>query len=938
MHHLVLLVFIIINFIFIFMVSAGTLNIRVGMILDMDSSVGKTSRLCIKMAIDDFYRTPHNYTTKIIPYFRDSKSDTLQAASAAIHLLKDVQVMAIIGPHRSSQADFVVDIGNKSKVPILSLATSTSISPNQNPYFIRVSHNSSSQARPIAAIIDHFRWREVVFVNEQSDFGRDLIPYLSEALLNIGARITYRAVISPSPSEAEISEELLKLQANQTRVFVVHLLPKSASLFFKKANEMGMMQKGYAWIITDVLTSLLHTLDVSSMQGVVGVKPYLPRSIELNKFEKRWRRRYQSENPNPELDMYGIWSYDATYALATALERVGSDIAPTFDRKSNPVTDLDAIGTSKLGPKLLSEVGKTRLNGLSGNFSVVDGQLQPLDYQIVNIIEEEEEKIVGFWTWHHGISKDVRDIKWPGNSYITPQGWEIPAASKNKLRVGFPSKGGFTQFINSTTDRNTGKIKPTGFCVDVFEAVLEVLQRPASTYQYIPFPITDGVNSRTYNDLVYEIFLKVVYHALSAKNYDMVIGDVTIRANRSNYVDFTLPYTESGVSMIVPIKVDDRKNAWVFMKPLEKGLWLTTFAFFIYTGVVVWILEHRVNKEFRGQPYKQVGMIFWFSFSTLVFAHKEKVISNLSRFVVIVWIFVVLVLQSSYIAGLTSMLTVQQLQPDFTDIHDLLRRGDSVGYKDGSFVAQMLKDMGFKDGNLRNYTSLEGYDEALSKGSKYGGVSAIFDELPYVNLFVAKYCTKYMMVGPTYKTAGFGFALPLGSPLVPLVSRAVLKVREKTLSNISDTWFNQDNCTAQNGAVVTSGRLSLDSFKGLFLIAGLSSTSALIISILRFLYENKGMLASEGSILQKMYAIIRTFDEEKDQSSDKESKKTRDSLEGPGTAAATDDDDDYYFSVTEDDITSNAPSPENFISHEAGVISHDEAGIPAPDIIETTER
>ena len=108
---------------------------------------------------------------------------------------------------------------------------------------------------------------------------------------------------------------------------------------------------------------------------------------------------------------------------------------------------------------------------------------------------------------------------------------------------------------------------------------------------------------------------------------------------------------------------------------------------------------------------------------------------------------------------------------------------------------------------------------------------------------------------------------------------------------------------------MTSGRLSLDSFKGLFLIAGLSSTSALMISILRFLYENKGILASEGSILQKIYAIVRTFDEEKDQSSDKESKKTNDSLDGPGTAAATEDDDD--FSVIEDDITSNTPSPEN---------------------------
>ncbi|XP_040364690.1 glutamate receptor 2.9-like [Rosa chinensis] len=60
----------------------------------------------------------------------------------------------------------------------------------------------------------------------------------------------------------------------------------------------------------------------------------------------------------------------------------------------------------------------------------------------------------------------------------------------------------------------------------------------------------------TYNDLVYQVFLG---------NYDAAVGDITIRANRSLYVDFTLPYTESGISMIVPIKdKNDAKNTWVF--------------------------------------------------------------------------------------------------------------------------------------------------------------------------------------------------------------------------------------------------------------------------------------------------------------------------------------------------------------------------------------
>ncbi|GJX11574.1 glutamate receptor 2.7-like protein [Tanacetum coccineum] len=707
----------------------GTLkNINIGVILDMESTVGKTSKICIEMALQDFYQKNNNYTTRLVPNFRDSKDDRVQAAAAAIQLLKDVKVMAIIGPQRSSQADFVVDIGNKTHVPILSMATTPSLAPIENPYFIRVSQNSSSQAQPIAALIKNFTWREVVFIYQDGDFGSGFIPYLSEALLNVGVHIKHRIVISPFASDGVISEELHNLKTNQTRVFVVHLLPKLGSRFFKKVNQEGMMQKGYAWIITDVLTY------------------------------------------------------------------------------------LDAIGTSNLGSRLLSEIQKTRLKGLSGDFFIVDGQLQSSDYQLVNLIGDEEIQ-VGLWNPSKGYKNRIEGIIWPNGTNQVPKGWEIPATKEQKLRIGFPSKGGFVDFIQKGKNETS---KPTGFCVDVFDAVMKRV-KDAPPYDYYPSGNLSGEGSGSYDDLVYGIV---------KEEYDVVVGDVTIRANRSKYVDFTLPYTESGISMIVPIKVDDRKNAWIFMRPLEKKLWWTTFAFFIYTGVVVWVLEHRVNKEFRGRPYKQVGMMFWFSFSTLVFAHKEKMISNLSRFVVIVWICVVFVLQSSYVASLTSMLTLQQLQPDFTDIYDLMRQGDNVGYKDGSFVKEMLEGMGFNNSKLKNYSSLEDYDAALSNGTKNGGVSAIFDELPYVKLFMAKYCNKYIMVGPTYKTAGFGFAFPKGSPL--------------------------------------SGTLSLDSFRGLFLIAGLSSTSALIISIFTFLYENREVLLSEASFQEKLSAIAKTFDEEKD--------------------------------------------------------------------------
>ncbi|KAK1419012.1 hypothetical protein QVD17_28168 [Tagetes erecta] len=839
LHGMLLLLIINLNF----TANATSKEIGIGVILDMDSSVGNMSTICIEMALQDFYQT-HNYTTKIVPHFRDSKHDRVKAASAAIQLIKDVKVVAIIGPQMPSHAKFIVDIGNKARVPILSPATAPFIFPKENPYFIRVSHTSSSQAQPISALVNSFHWREVVFVYQDGDLGTGLIPSLSEALLKVGVHIKHPTIISRFASDDTISHELYNLKTNQTRVFVVHLMPELASRFFKKAKEAGMMQEGYAWIITDVVTNLMHTIDLDSMQGVVGVKPYIPITKDLKKLEERFKRN----NPTQVINVYGLWLYDTTYALAMALERVADATSFQHQHQQQPLTDLDAIVTSKLGPRLLSEINKTKLKGLSGNFSLVDGQLQiGQGYEIVNIVGQEDKSIC-LWTLSANYNKisNKEAIIWPGGNNHFPRGWEIPATKESTLIVGYPEIGGSPEFIQ-TDPNNMSAGEPTGFCVDVFKAVMEEVPLPyPPSYEYIPIPITKSQTSEIYNKELVDRFFK---------KYDMVIGDVTIRADRFNYVDFTLPYTESGVSMIVPIKKDDTKNVWIFMRPLEKQLWLTTCVFFIYTGVAVWVLEHRVNKEFRGRPYQQVGMIFWFSLSTLVFAHKEKMISNLSRFVVTVWIFVVLVLQTSYIASLTSMLTVQQLQPAFTNIHDLMIQGDKVGYREGSFVEQMLKDMGFKDAKLKGYNSLEMCDHALSNGS----VSAILDEIPYLKLFLANHCNKYMMVGPTYKSAGFGFVFPKGSPLLPLVSTALLQVTESKLNNITEKWFgHKANCSEQDTGS-PSGRLSLDSFWGLFLIAGASATSALIIYLLMFLYENKYVLLSDASVGQKLSAFARTF-------------------------------------------------------------------------------
>lgn len=128
--------------------------------------------------------------------------------------------------------------------------------------------------------------------------------------------------------------------------------------------------------------------------------------------------------------------------------------------------------------------------------------------------------------------------------------------------------------------------------------------------------------------------------------------------------------------------------------------------------------------------------------------------SNLARFVVVIWFFVMFILTQSYTASLTSWLTVQQLQPR-TDINQIIKEGWRVGYQDGSYVLHTLQVLGIKD--LVAYTSFDHLQELFTKGCYNGGIDAVIDEIPYMKLFLSRFHDDYIMADSLFKSNGFGF-------------------------------------------------------------------------------------------------------------------------------------------------------------------------------------
>jgi ionotropic glutamate receptor len=120
-------------------------------------------------------------------------------------------------------------------------------------------------------------------------------------------------------------------------------------------------------------------------------------------------------------------------------------------------------------------------------------------------------------------------------------------------------------------------------------------------------------------------------------------------------------------------------------------------------------------------------------------------------------LFVVLIINSSYTASLTSILTVQQLDTGITGLDSLISSSLPIGYQNGKFTKKyLILELNIPESRLVALNTIQDYADALNRGPKNGGVAAIVDEKPYIDIFLSHYCN-FRIVGQQFTREGWGF-------------------------------------------------------------------------------------------------------------------------------------------------------------------------------------
>ncbi|KAG8377248.1 hypothetical protein BUALT_Bualt08G0008500 [Buddleja alternifolia] len=860
--------------------------VNVGAIFTLDSTIGRVAKIAIEEAVKDVNSDSSVLRgTKLNVIIKDSNCSGFLGMVEALRFM-ETDVVAVIGPQSSVVAHTILHVANELKTPFLSFAaTDPTLSSLQFPYFIRTTQSDLHQMTAVAEIVDHYGWKEVIMIFLDDDYGRNGLAALDDALAAKRCRVSYKAGISPGDvSRSDIMDLLVKVALMESRVVVLHAYPGVGFTVFQVAHYLGMMEDGYVWIATDWLSSALDSSSplrsqtlTDTMQGVLVLRQHTPDSERKRNFSLRWNNLMGG---SLGLSSYGFYAYDTVWLLAHAIDSFfnqGGVISFSNDSRLNSLQEsklnLEALVIFDGGHLLVKNILKSDFVGLTGpvKFSPDKSLVYP-SYEIINIIGTGLHR-VGYWSNYSGLStvppealysrppnrssanQQLNSVVWPGESIRTPRGWVFPNNGK-LLRIGVPRRVSYREFVSQVQGTNTSK----GFSIDVFTAAVNLLPY-AVPYQFIPYG--NGLENPSYDKLV---------DLITTGFFDGVVGDIAIVTNRTKVVDFTQPYAASGLVVVAPVRKLNT-GAWAFLRPFSRQMWGVSAAFFLFIGIVVWILEHRTNDEFRGPPKQQLITILWFSLSTLFFAHKENTVSTLGRLVLIIWLFVVLIINSSYTASLTSILTVQQLYSPIKGIETLKNGDEPIGYQTGSFAEHYLTEgIGIPKSRLRALGSPEDYAKALQQGPKKGGVAAVVDERPYIELFLASQC-KFRITGQEFTKSGWGFAFPKDSPLAIDLSTAILTLSENgDLQRIHDKWLTTSSCSSDN-TELESDQLHLKSFWGLYLLCGIACFGALLIYfiqiILRYRKAASANLVSDGSVhsrSKRLQTLLSLIDEKEDQS------------------------------------------------------------------------
>ncbi|MXQ87042.1 hypothetical protein E5288_WYG007749 [Bos mutus] len=377
-----------------------------------------------------------------------------------------------------------------------------------------------------------------------------------------------------------------------------------------------------------------------------------------------------------------------------------------------------------------------------------------------------------------------------------------------------------------------------GFCIDILKKLARVVR-----FSYDLYLVTNGKHGKrvrgVWNGMIGEVYYK---------RADMAIGSLTINEERSEIVDFSVPFVETGISVMVA-----RSNGTVspsaFLEPYSPAVWVMMFVMCLtVVAITVFMFEYFSPVSYNqnltsgkrsGGPSFTIGKSVWLLWA-LVFNNSvpiENPRGTTSKIMVLVWAFFAVIFLASYTANLAAFMIQEQYIDTVSGLSDKKFQRPQDQYPPFRFGTV---PNGSTERNIRsNYRDMHTHMVKFNQRSvedaltslKMGKLDAFIYDAAVLNYMAGKdEGCKLVTIGSgkVFATTGYGIAMQKDSHWKRAIDLALLQFLGDGETQKLETVWLSGICQNEKNEVMSS-KLDIDNMAGVFYMLLVAMGLALLV-------------------------------------------------------------------------------------------------------------
>lgn len=762
----------------------------------------------------------------------DNGGDVMNTLDSTCQLVSTSNIVGIVGPTFSRESHIIAPFAEKLGIPVISHSSTDPELSDRNVYptFYRTISSDNATALVIAKLFMKFNWTSCIIIYQNDAFGTSGAKVISETFNKDNITVSEMIVFDIKTHTIRGGLKHL-LTSSSIRIIILWAEQSHASFILQNALEADVVGPVFTWILSDNVQlnsfksiwypKLIGILIVQSVVGDVVSAP-INRTL-LNAAYDLWQKYEPESFPGSDNVNYeALFAFDAAWSLIQSLQRLCSTItnrssscisitnsSSCFSRNFiNSTSLLNVINHNAFlgvsGPVEFSTNTTDRINGIYYVLNNVQDSLNGLNYVPVLIRSDSSD-----WTSH----KQGNTIIWPGKSLTPPTGYA--AIEGVTLRIAIIEAAPFTMTKEIKDANGTTTTKQVGYIPDLIEH-LQKKMRFIPNIIYLP-------SNQTYNGLV---------DAVARNDYDMIVGDVTILAERKKKVDFSAAIFHNSLRIIIRDKPTPKVDYFAHLRPFSWSLWLVIAGALICSFILLYLFERKDGDRWSWRTSTLgIGTSIYNSFEAILGFSSIRIKTFSGRLLAIAIFILSVVLIAGYTADLASYITLLRSDDLISGIDDI-KNGRLPYSRVGILVDSSIEDFYLREisSGSRNFYPLKSKEDMYNKLLVNVIDAAIMDAgvLEYTTSGV--YCN-LSLVGKPFDYSEFGIVFQKKWLYAQILDFTLLSLRESGIFNdLKSKWFQTSYCSRPE---TPSTQFSAESMAGLFLTFGAVAFVAILVRLLQ---------------------------------------------------------------------------------------------------------